>query len=157
MRQVTPCELLREILTYVMRDEARHVAFGGVYVGKTIGAMHESEREDVAQFAFEALVMSHNARLRRATEFDPGFLQVVEAADVDPNDLAKGYMEARALGIRFVPPSDQVHAFKHLMMPALFRVGAITPRTRELLEKEGIKLNEDLSILEAMEDSLEMR
>jgi hypothetical protein len=157
MRKVTTCELLREILTYVMRDEARHVAFGGVYVGKTIAAMHPDEREDVAQFAMEALLMMRQARLRRGTEFDPGFLQVLQAADIDPTDLAKGYMEARAMGIRFVQPNDQVHAFKHLMMPALFRVGAITPRTRELLEKEGVKLNEDLSILESMEENLEMR
>jgi len=157
MRKVTTCELLRELLSYVMRDEARHVAFGGVYVGKTIAAMHPDEREDVAQFSFEALMMMRNARLRRGTEFDPGFLQVLQAADIDPMDLAKGFMEARELGIRFMPPSDQVHAFKHLMMPALFRVGAITPRTRELMEREGIKLHEDLTILESMEERLEMR
>jgi hypothetical protein len=157
MRKVTTCEILRELLTYVMRDEARHVAFGGVYVGKAIAAMHEDEREDVAEFSMKVLLMMRNARLRRGTEFDPGFLQVLQAADIDPTDLAKGYMEARTSGYRFVPPSDQVHAFKHLMMPALFRVGAITKRTRELLETEGVKLNEDLAILESMEDSLEMR
>jgi len=157
MRKATTCDLLHEILGYVMRDEARHVAFGGVYVGKTIAEMHEADREDIAQFSFEALVMMRNARLRTATGFDPGFLQVLQAADVDPTDLAKGYMEAREQGIRFVPPSDQVHAFRHLMMPALFRVGAITPRTRELLAQQGIKLSADLTVLESMEDSLEMR
>ncbi len=156
MRKVTTCELLREILTYVMRDEARHVAFGGVYVGKTIAAMHQDEREDIAQFACDSLVMMRNARLRRGDQFDPGFLQVLQAANVDPMDLARGYAEAKALGIRAVPPTDQVHAFKHLMMPALFRVGAITPRTRGLLEQQGIKINEDLSVLESLEEHLEM-
>ena len=38
-------------------------------------------------------------------------------------------------------------------MPALVRVGAITDRTRELFEAEGIKVFEDLSVLEAMEDA----
>jgi hypothetical protein len=156
MKKTTTCELLREILTYVMRDEARHVAFGGVYVGKAIGEMHQDEREDIAQFAFETLVLMRNARLRRGDQFDPGFLQVLVAANVDPMDLVKGYAEARELGVRFVPPSDQVHAFKHLMMPALFRVGAVTPRTRELMEKEGIKINEDLTVLESMEEQMEM-
>ena len=39
----------------MLRDEARHVAFGSVYVGETIRGMHPDEREDVAQFAFEAI------------------------------------------------------------------------------------------------------
>jgi hypothetical protein len=39
------------------------------------------------------------------------------------------------------------------MMPALFRVGAITPRTRAIMEQEGIKLFEDASVLESLEDA----
>jgi hypothetical protein len=156
MRAVTSCDLLREILTYVMRDEARHVAFGGVYVGQTIADMHPDEREDVADFAMEVLKMMRSSRLRQGGQFDPGFLQVLVAADVDPMELVKGVAEARTQGIKVQPPNDQVHAFKHLMMPALVRVGAITDRTRALLEADGIKINDDRSVLESFEDKLEM-
>ncbi|MDH5674342.1 MAG: ferritin-like domain-containing protein [Myxococcales bacterium] len=155
MRNVTGCELLKEILHYVMRDEARHVAFGGFYVGKTIEQMHEDDREDVAEFAFEALKLMRGSKIRSGPQFDGGFLQVLQAVNIDPADLVKGVMEARQQGVKVKPPSDQVHAFKHLMMPALFRVGAITPRTREKLVEAEIPIWEDRSVLESMEEKLE--
>ena len=38
------------------------------------------------------------------------------------------------------------------MMPALIRVGLVTPRTKDLFETAGIPVNADLAVLEAMED-----
>ena len=38
-----------------MIDEARHVAFGNLYLKAVIDRMHPDEREDCAQFAFEAV------------------------------------------------------------------------------------------------------
>ena len=55
MRRQATCPLLRDLTDYVLRDESRHVAFGNVYVKETIAAMHPDEREDVAQFAFDAV------------------------------------------------------------------------------------------------------
>ena len=46
MRRATSCSLLRSLIEGVLRDESRHVAFGNVYVGKTISDMHPDERED---------------------------------------------------------------------------------------------------------------
>ena len=46
--------MLYEVITYVLQDESRHVAFGNVYVSEIIAGMHPDEREDVAQFAFDA-------------------------------------------------------------------------------------------------------
>ena len=37
-------------------------------------------------------------------------------------------------------------------MPALSRVGAITDRTRKMLEEQGIMVHDDTRVLEAMED-----
>jgi hypothetical protein len=42
---------------------------------------------------------------------------------------------------------------RHVMMPALVRVGAVTERSRALYEAEGIPVWSDASKLEAMEDS----
>ena len=38
-------------------------------------------------------------------------------------------------------------------MPALVRVGAITDRTRALLQAEGLKIYADTKVLEALEDA----
>ena len=61
--------------------------------------------------------------------------------------------EAGEQGINFERQPGAVHAFKDLMMPALVRVGAITDRTREMFQAEGIRVFDDTSVLESMEDA----
>ena len=155
MRRSTSCDLLRSLIEGILRDESRHVAFGNVYVGKTISDLHSDEREDVAQFAFDALMMMAEATGRRkgkAPRPDPTFRKVLEHAEIDPADFIAGMKEAREQGINFEQPPGTVHSFKDLMMPALSRVGAITDRTRELFEEEGIRIWDDTSVLESLED-----
>jgi hypothetical protein len=114
------------------------VAFGNVYVGKAIAEMHEDDREDVAQFAFEALralaftVRPPEAQARRERERaeqkgerqtprDPSFRMALENAGIDPADYMKGMQEAREAGIEIQQEPGTIHAFKDLMMPAHLR------------------------------------
>jgi len=150
MLRVTPCELLRSILRGVLRDESRHVGFGSLYVGQAIAEMHPDEREDVADFAFEIVNLMRQAR-RRGAPPDPGFLSVLDNSQIDRGDFWKSVAELAATGERVELPRDQVHPFKHLMMPALVRVGAITERARERYRAEGIPVWEDRATLEAFE------
>jgi ribonucleotide reductase beta subunit family protein with ferritin-like domain len=149
MLRVTPCELLRSILRGVLRDESRHVAFGALYVGDAVSAMHPDEREDVADFTFDIVSMMRRARNR--TTPDAGLLSVLDHSGIDRQDFVKSVAEHRASGERVELPRDQVHPFKHLMMPALVRVGAITDRARERYRAEGIPIWEDRATLEAFE------
>ena len=57
----------------------------------------------------------------------------------------------KSSGEKFEQPRDQVHPFKHLMMPALVRVGAITERVREKYRAEGIPVWENRRMLENFE------
>ncbi len=155
MRRATSCELLRSLIEGVLRDESRHVAFGNVYVGETLKKMHPDDREDVAEFAYDALMMmvaSTGRRKGRPPAPDPTFRLVLENSEIDPADFLAGMKEAREQGIEFDQPPGTVHAFKDLMMPALARVGAITDRTREKFAAEGIRIYDDTTVLEAMED-----
>ena len=154
MRRRTTCDLLRKITEGVLRDESRHVAFGNVYVGEGIAQLHEDDREDIADFAFDAVKVMAGMR-ERGSAFggDPGFLKVLANAEIDQNDLLQAVSEARAEGRSIDPPSDQIHAFKDLMMPALVRVGAVTKRSRERFAEADIPVWEDRSILESLEDS----
>ena len=81
-----------------------------------------------------------------------GFAQVLETSGIDPADFAAGLKEAHELGITRELPPGQIHSLKDLMLPSLVRTGLITARTKELFENAGIKVNADLSVLEAMED-----
>jgi hypothetical protein len=153
MRRATGCDLLRQVIEAVLRDEARHVAFGNLYVQQAIADMHEDDREDVADFTFDALKMMYEQRGRRdgtresRPPVDPGFLAVLQNVDIDPMDFAKGVMEYRASGRKISLPPGQVHTFRGLMMPALVRVGAVTPRCRQRLDEAGIQVFEDQSVL----------
>ncbi len=158
MRRSTTCELLRSIVEGVLRDESRHVAFGSVYVGEAIAQMHADDREDIAEFAFEAVraMMRGNGGERRGRGAlllaDPGFLEVLAKAEIEPEQMFRGFQEAREQGIKVRPPSDQVHSFRDLMMPALVRVGAVTERSRALYAEANIPVWEDRTVLESLED-----
>jgi hypothetical protein len=157
MRRATTCTLLRELTERVLRDESRHVAFGNVYVGEAIRAMHPDDREDVAQFAFEVVKLMADSlggpRGDRPPRPDPGFVTMLANVGIDLHDFLASLREANLAGIRAELPAGQIHSFRDLMMPALARVGAITPRSRELFEREGIPIWDDPRVLEALEDA----
>ena len=56
MAQTTPEPLLRQLLRYVMADEARHVAFGVLSLQEIYSEMTQAEIRERQEFAFEAAV-----------------------------------------------------------------------------------------------------
>ena len=149
MYKQTEEPLLKSITFNVMRDESRHVSFGDVYLTPTVAALHPDEREDLAQFAFDAVQILVEGQ---KTPMDAGFVKVLEVSGIDPEDFARGMKEAAELGILRDLPPGQIHSLKDLMMPALVRAGLVTPRTKAMFEAAGVPVNADLSVLEAMED-----
>ena len=141
--------LLKSVTFNVMRDESRHVSFGHVYLAPTVAQLHPDDREELAQFAFDAVkivVAGQNGPL------EPGFLRVLEASGIEPADFEAGIREAAELGISNELPPGQIHSLKDLMMPALVRAGLVTTRSKALFEELGVPVNADASVLEAMED-----
>ncbi|MEO1935208.1 MAG: ferritin-like domain-containing protein, partial [Myxococcales bacterium] len=157
MRRTTTCDLLRKLTELVLRDESRHVAFGNLYVGEAIAEMHDDDREDVAQFAFEVIQSIANAiggvDGTGPRQPDPGFLGVLDQVGIDHEDFIRAVVEAGTAGLNAEVPAGQVHSFKDLMLPALVRVGAVTDRSRSLFAEAGIPVWEDLSVIESMEDA----
>ncbi|MEZ5550729.1 MAG: ferritin-like domain-containing protein [Pseudomonadales bacterium] len=149
MYKQTEEPLLKSITFNVMRDESRHVSFGHVYLTPTVAALHPDEREDLAQFAFDAVKILVEGQ---KTPMDAGFRKVLEVSGIDANDFMAGLKEAAELGITRDLPPGQIHSLKDLMIPALIRAGLVTPRTKAMFEAAGVPVNADLSVLEAMED-----
>ncbi len=56
MHQLTQEPLLKQLLRYVMSDEARHVAFGVLSLKEVYDQMSDAEIKDRQEFAFEAAV-----------------------------------------------------------------------------------------------------
>lgn len=149
MYQQTSEPLLKSITFNVMRDESRHVSFGHAFLTPMVKQMHADDVEDLAQFAFDGV----SILVEGQKEIDPGFLKVLDVSGIAHDDFMAGMQEAQALGIVDDLPPGQVHSLKDLMIPALVRAGLITPRTKVLFEGIGVPINEDMTILNAMEDA----
>ncbi|MEZ5597885.1 MAG: DUF455 family protein [Pseudomonadales bacterium] len=149
MYRQTEEPLLKAITFNVMRDESRHVSFGHVYLTPTVAALHADDREDLAEFAYQAVKILIDGQ---AAPMDAGFLKVLAVSGIDPEDFMAGMQEAAEMGITRELPPGQIHSVKDLMMPALVRAGLVTARSKAKFEAAGIPVNADLTILNAMED-----
>ncbi|HKH05113.1 MAG TPA: ferritin-like domain-containing protein [Acidimicrobiales bacterium] len=65
MREMTPDPLLKQLLRYVMSDEARHVAFGVLSLKEYYGELTTAELRERQEFAFEAAVRMRDRFLQQ--------------------------------------------------------------------------------------------
>ena len=121
--------LLKQLLHYVIRDEARHVTFGVNYLEDYLKTLSKSEIEDRAQFAFEACVVMRDRLI--SGEVISRFL------DYTPEEARK-----------IAEESEQGENFKNLLftkiIPNLTRIGLITDKVRPKYEKLGVLSYQEL-------------
>src|ERR1700751_456431 len=65
MPQMTTEPLLKQLLRYVMSDEARHVAFGVLTLKEDYAELSAAERREGQEFAFEAAVRMRDRFLQQ--------------------------------------------------------------------------------------------
>ncbi len=78
MHQMTEEPLLKQLLRYVMSDEARHVAFGVLSLKEVYDGMTDAEMKDRQEFAFEAAIRMRDRFLSQ---------EVWEKHGVNPRDV----------------------------------------------------------------------
>ena len=78
LHQMTEEPLLKQMLRYVMRDEARHVAFGVLSLKEVYEGMTDQEMKDRQEFAFEAAIRMRDRFLSQ---------EVGEKHGVNPRDV----------------------------------------------------------------------
>jgi hypothetical protein len=119
--------LLKQLIHYVIRDEARHVTFGVNYLEEYCKTLSAEEIEDRAQFAYEACVVMRD-RLA-ATDIYQHFGWDVERARERLLMSLTGHSESRA-------------TFAQLLfgrvVPNLKRIGLLTDRVRPLYQQLGV-------------------
>ncbi|MGI9345660.1 MAG: ferritin-like domain-containing protein [Gammaproteobacteria bacterium] len=124
MKMTTNDELARNIVHYVIRDEARHVTFGVNYLEEFVATLTEKEREDRAQFAFEACMIMRDR---------------IMAIDVYQRFMPHETTENIRSRIFGTDPNVQ---FRNLLfsrvVPNLSRIGLITDSIRERYDQIGL-------------------
>jgi hypothetical protein len=90
MQQITPEPLLKQLLRYVMSDEARHVAFGVLSLQEYYAGLSDAEMKDRQEFAFEAAVRMRDRFLQQEVwdrmGIDPKIAINAMRIDVAPED-----------------------------------------------------------------------
>jgi hypothetical protein len=78
MQQMTPDPLLKQLLRYVMADEARHVAFGVLSLKEFYTELTTPEIRERQEFAFEAAIRMRDRFLQQ---------EVWERMEINPRDV----------------------------------------------------------------------
>ena len=127
MRDLTTCPLLRELITNVMRDESRHVAFGVVSLKDYYDDMSRSEMRDREEFIVTSCELMRD---RLIPEEVYAYMGMPVA-------------ETREVMLR----SPIMIEFRKLLfarvVPNIKRLGLLTPYVREGFERLGILGYED--------------
>ena len=116
--------LLKNIVHYVIRDEARHVTFGVNYLEDFVATLTDEEREDRAQFAWEACVIMRDRIM--STDVYQRFMPSESEEDVR----------------RWQFGTDANMQFRNLLfsrvVPNLSRIGLLTDSVRHKYEELGL-------------------
>ena len=123
LKAITKDPLLKQLLHYVVRDEARHVTFGINYLEDYLKTLSPEEIEDRAQFAYEACVISRDRLIN--TKSEQKFLKMTEE-------------EAREFSLN----TGSFELFRNFLftrvMPNLKRIGLLTDSVRPKFEALGL-------------------
>jgi len=126
MRQSLVHPLFVDMLKRVMRDEARHAAFGVLTMRRVVAESSEPERhrmEDWSLGLLEALNANQNMSMLR--ELGPKY-------GIDPDAVTQGMLMAP----EWVEMNSPV--FMHTVVPNLVRLGLISERTRGRWQQLGM-------------------
>jgi hypothetical protein len=121
--------VLKELLYLVIRDEARHVTFGVNYLEEFVKTLSDQEREDRAQFAYEACIVSRDRLI--GTDVFRYF-----GWDVDQS---RKVLVERGLN------ADFLNLLYARIIPNLKRIGLLTDRIRPKFEEMGVMDFENLA------------
>lgn len=119
--------LLRDLTTYVLQDEARHVAYGVLALRDHYDDMKESDRKEREDFIYEAAVLMRDRFLFQDVWEKLG-LPVKECMEITLNN--EGQRQFR------------VHLFSKIV-PAVKRIGLLSQRQRDRFAALGILHFED--------------
>ena len=121
-RDLAKDSVLYDMLGLIIRDEARHVTFGVNYLEEFVKTLSHDEKEDRAQFAYEACLLSRERLLST---------DVYEHFGWDVEDARQ-----------FQLGSEIMQHFQKLLfsrvMPNLSRIGLLTDSVKEKFDDLGI-------------------
>ena len=119
-KETSNCALLRSLVHYIIRDEARHVTFGVNYLEDFLKTLSKEEVEDRAMFAYEACVVMRQRIIN--TELPARWFGISEE-------------EILAMVVNDETQDMFTNLLFSRVMPNLKRIGLLTEKVLPLYEK----------------------
>jgi hypothetical protein len=125
MRNLTEEPLLKELLTYVARDESRHHAYGVLYIERCVPCLSDAQRVELEDFALEC---ARSLIDRNAQGFFTTLLQIWAEIGVDPSAMFSSLHAEREEITRDVQPGRRLGPVQGFVIPTLRRCGLLSER-----------------------------
>lgn len=130
--------LIRDMITRVHQDEARHAAFGILTMRRLVKEADPDTMAELEDFAFDILeTLNANQQLDMLKVFGPKY-------GLDPDAVVQS-MHGYEMW-----PAINSEPFMHTVMPNLMRLGLITERTESKYRERGILVGEHLASRSAL-------
>ncbi|MDX2166513.1 MAG: ferritin-like domain-containing protein [Deltaproteobacteria bacterium] len=127
MRNLTEEPLLKELLTYVARDESRHHAYGVQYVERCVPLLGEREKRELEDFALEAartLIDSRNQQTLASA-----VMKIWAEVGIDPVELFNSVAREREELTRHQQlKGRRLGPVQGFVIPTLRRCGLLSER-----------------------------
>ncbi|HVQ09444.1 MAG TPA: ferritin-like domain-containing protein [Allosphingosinicella sp.] len=118
--------LLTGILDRVIRDEARHVGFGSTYLRNNLSEMSDDEREHLADYAYDTVMMFARTRHESFRQSEGILSEFGFSLDEVLHSAAERLQSGE--GALADPARDGITEF---ILPTLTRLGVLTERVKE--------------------------
>ena len=126
MRNLTEEPLLKDLLTYVARDESRHHAYGVQYVMRCVPCLDAARRGELEDFALDAARTLIDNRNRQA--LFTHMLEIWAEVGVDPVALIESLRQERDELTRHMPAKRRLGPVQGFVIPTLRRCGLLSER-----------------------------
>ncbi len=126
MRHLTEEPLLKDLLTYVARDESRHHAYGVQYIERCVPCLNDQERTELEDFALEAArtLIDNRAQQNLFTEA----LKIWGEVGVDSAALLQSVRDEREELTAGMGKGRRLGPVQGFVIPTLKRCGLLSER-----------------------------
>ncbi|MEI9928909.1 MAG: ferritin-like domain-containing protein [Sphingomonas sp.] len=148
MRSSCTCPLLHGILDLIIKDEARHVAFGKIALRGEIERIDADARAQLDAFTLDLVHAFRNW----GTEPDDlvNNACVMIEAGVDPTDMIAAVRQSSSEGRPLDLSRGMRYAFTALILPNLEQIGLIAPTASAAIRATMPATNDDLAVLDRL-------
>jgi hypothetical protein len=133
MRNAAQEPLLRTLLTYVSRDEARHTGYGVKYLSHVVPTLSERERAALEDFAFESARLLIDSRAGSALR--DSVLRIWQDAGIDVAEVLPRLVQERArMRAELARSGGRFGPVRGFVIPTLRSIGLFGPRIQKHFE-----------------------